>query len=118
MTNVTHNTYITECIHPFIPSHIHKIVKETTDKYMENPNRKLCDISTELAETVKDAVTASQSVPRHKLIVQCVSTENRDQALKIVSKSFCRIEDDNYTSYCWKNKNFVICVICFGLYYE
>lgn len=103
--------------HPFMPSIIRGIMKRTADEYLSETHD-LDEISSTLPEIVRNAIILSGNVPRYKLVVQCIVAENGGQSIHVASKSLWRKEDDNYASYAWENQSLIVCVMCFGFYFE
>lgn len=68
-------------------------------KYDANEVKMLSEIiSSEVLKRVKKL-----EIPRHKIIVQTVIGEKKDQGFRLASRGLWDAKNDNYTSASWKN---------------
>ena len=70
-----------------------------------------------ICNKIKDQCRALQ-MPRYKLIVQASVGENKDQGVRIASRSLWDTNTDNYASATYANQSLWASVIVFGVYAE
>ena len=120
------NTYQIEPLEHqrFQPSVVRKLCEEIITSNldgMEYDHSKAKEQAKDLANQIKRAVVLNNMDPRYpsyKIAVQTVIGEIEGQGIRVASKCLWDDQNDNFTSFNYRNKSLFCTGIVFGVYFE
>uniref|UniRef100_A0A7S1A2R8 Uncharacterized protein n=1 Tax=Noctiluca scintillans TaxID=2966 RepID=A0A7S1A2R8_NOCSC len=120
--HVWENTYIMEPKdeEKFMPSKVAATIERVMNEYLRDKEYAVEDAkiwTLELSNDIKAAVK-ELPIPRYKIIVQVVISEQASQGIRIASKSLWDTTADNWASYTFENQTIMAVGLVFGSYYE
>ena len=104
----------------FVSSKIQSIIEQIVTQQcstLEYDDIQCKQQSIDLCNLVKESVKKLK-LPRYKLILQSVISENKQQGLCVSSKGLWNDTTDNYSTYTHKTNTCTVTVLVFGLYLE
>nr|XP_046247877.1 dynein light chain Tctex-type protein 2B isoform X1 [Scatophagus argus]XP_046247878.1 dynein light chain Tctex-type protein 2B isoform X1 [Scatophagus argus]XP_046247879.1 dynein light chain Tctex-type protein 2B isoform X1 [Scatophagus argus]XP_046247880.1 dynein light chain Tctex-type protein 2B isoform X1 [Scatophagus argus] len=95
---------------------IREIVRERLSGMRYDPEE-VPELSSSLADCIKDKLKTDAGFDRYKLVVQVFIGEQRGQGVKMSSRCFWDADTDNYAEDVFMNDSLFCVVAVFGSYY-
>ncbi|KAK3084181.1 hypothetical protein FSP39_009648, partial [Pinctada imbricata] len=104
----------------FLPDKAEEILKEVFDSRLNGTtysSEKSKLIATDLAAVVKGKIKALET-PRYKIVCNVIIMENKDQSMRIVSRSIWNTDTDSYATYTFRNSSIIAVGYVHAVYFE
>jgi hypothetical protein len=93
-----------------------QLINHSIDRQNEYDSVKCTQLSKDLSQLIKDALK-TLNYDRYKYVIQVVIGQCQDENLMMTCRCLWDIQNDNYVSYIYSNKNLFCAVTVFGLFY-
>merc|ERR1719265_1932050 len=124
--DVWENTYIMapKDDEKFLPSRVTEVIEQVMTEYLKDKeytvdgkdDAKVWTL--EVCNDIKTAIKEKCNIPRYKIIVQVVISENGGQGMRVSSKSLWDVSSDNWASASYSNQSLCAVGMVFGCYFD